>query len=97
MPAITPITINPGATSSYKGASLALSQLTKANAGVENNIADSILNPNSTSDPNDNIFRKFQISALIGLFYDLLSWFIQIAEENKKALKATDNLALAAK
>ena len=90
--------INPSNPSSwYKGISNFMSGLFSAQACTEEELTNSILNPNSNANPNSLIFKKFQISALLGRMYDLLKWAIEMAKQNKEAQKSLNELAFAAK
>lgn len=71
--------------------------LLRANARVESSITSSVLTGDAALNPQSNLFKKFQISALLGHAYNLFSWFIELEEQNKKLLKDTHELALAAK
>jgi len=58
---------------------------------VENGLGDSIITGNGN--PNDLIFKKFQISALLGKMYDLQKyitmWIKQNQEANKDSIELT--------
>lgn len=81
----------------YNGITKFMSGLFSAQACTEKELADSILNPNANIDPNKSIFKKFQISALLGRMYDLLKWVVEMAEQNREAQKSLNELAFAAK
>lgn len=90
--------INPTNPSSwYSGISKFMSGLLKSETCVEHDLTNGILNADPNHNPQDSIFKKFQISALLGRMYTLLEWVNELAKQNKQALKDTHGLALAAK
>lgn len=63
---------------------------------VENQMTDSILNPDSKANPNFLIFRKFQISALLGRSYDFLKTLTERVKADREATKDAYQVGFAA-
>ena len=63
---------------------------------VENQMTDSILNPDSKANPNFLIFRKFQISALLGRAYDFLKTLAERVKADREATKDAYQVGFAA-
>lgn len=73
-----------------------ISGLLGANMCVENQNTDAILNPNSKANPNFLIFRKFQISALLGRMYDFLKYLTLVVKADQEATKDAYQVGFAA-
>ena len=80
----------------YSGITKFMSGLFGAQACTEEESTNSIINPNANANPNNLIFKKFQIFALLGRMYDLLKQAVEMAKQNKKAQESLYELALAA-
>ncbi|MBI3590166.1 MAG: hypothetical protein HY094_02170 [Candidatus Melainabacteria bacterium] len=88
--------INPSNPSSgYSGISKFMAGLFRSEVCVEEELTNSITNPNSNTDPNKSIFKKFQILALLRRMYDLLSATVDQDKENRKAENKLNELAFA--
>ncbi len=89
--------INPGNPTSWYGAYVRLISGGEEWAqGIENQIFDSVLDPNGIEDPNMLRDLLFRAGALVGLTRTNEPTAIDKEEENKKAEKDSSNLALAA-